>query len=271
MLEARQPFSDFVFSLVNSRGELRYLSASGQPVQDAAGAFAGYCGTAKDITRTVQVELRLSIEHAVTKLLEESASIEEAAPRIIRSICESLGWACGARWQPEGADNALRCAETWGVASAAIDAFLAATRRQAPSTRTGGLKRRAWTERQPTWILDVTREPSFRRAPHALDAGLHSACAFPIKLGAQVTGVMEFFSREMHQPDTELLDCMSFVGSQIGQFVQRTRAEQELRRSEERFRSLTELSSDFFWETDTASTAWCRRSTRARTAPSSRA
>jgi diguanylate cyclase (GGDEF)-like protein/PAS domain S-box-containing protein len=241
VLEAHQPFSDFVFKLANSRGELRYLSVSGQAVFDASGRFGGYCGTAKDITRTVQMELRLAIEHAVTRHLEQSGSIEEASPRIMRAICENLGWACGARSQPEGPDNALRCAETWGVSSAAIDAFLDATRQQrAHSAQAGGLTRRVWAERQPRWIVDVSREPGFRRASDALRAGLHSAFAFPIKLGAQVIGVMEFFSREMHQPDAELLDCMSYVGSQIGQFIQRTRAEEEQRR----FRTAIDVSAD---------------------------
>ena len=240
LLESRAPFSDFVFKLANSRGEVRYLSASGRPLHDANGRFQGYCGTAKDITRGVQMSLRLAIEHAVTRLLEQSASIEEAAPRIIRAICENLGWACGARWQPEGSEKVIRCAETWGVASAQIDAFLETTRGLPPVAGSGGLNRRAWTERKPTWILDVTREPSFRRAAQALKAGLHSAFAFPLKLGAQVIGVMEFFSREMHQPDAELLDCMSYVGSQIGQFIQRTRAEEELRR----FRTAMDVSAD---------------------------
>jgi PAS domain S-box-containing protein len=40
------------------------------------------------------------------------------------------------------------------------------------------------------------------------------------------------------------------IGSQIGQFVQRRRNEEELRKSEERFRSLTTLSSDWYWEQD---------------------
>jgi diguanylate cyclase (GGDEF)-like protein/PAS domain S-box-containing protein len=250
VLQARQPFTDFIFKRPDSKGGLRYISTSGQPMFDEKKRFAGYRGTAWDITQHVQVELRLAIEHAVTRVLEESNSIAGAAPQIIRVICETLGWACGARWEPGERDQALRCAETWGVASAGIDAFLEVTRRQAPSTQIGGLNRRAWAERKPMWIRDVTKDASFRRAPDAVKAGLHSAFAFPINVAAKVMGVMEFFSREMHQPDAELLDCMTYVGSQIGQFFQRKQAEEVLRESEARFRSLTALSSDWYWEQD---------------------
>src|SRR5262245_52290446 len=31
VLEAKQPFTDFIFKRVNARGELRYISTSGQP------------------------------------------------------------------------------------------------------------------------------------------------------------------------------------------------------------------------------------------------
>src|SRR5260370_42210026 len=43
---------------------------------------------------------------------------------------------------------------------------------------------------------------------------------------------------------------MHVIGSQIGQFVQRKEAEEVLRESEERFRNLTALSSDWYWEQD---------------------
>ena len=44
-----------------------------------------------------------------------------------------------------------------------------------------------------------------------------------------VLGVLEFFSREIRRPDEELLALLATVGSQIGQFIERKRAEEELR------------------------------------------
>ena len=42
-------------------------------------------------------------------------------------------------------------------------------------------------------------------------------------------GVIEFFSGEIRQPDQELLNMLATIGSQIGQFIERKRAEEALR------------------------------------------
>ncbi len=249
-MDAREPFYDFEYKRVEPDGRVRYIVTSGTPVFDAAGRFTGYRGIAKDVTERIQTKLRFAIEHGVTRILAEAGSIADAAPRIIRLVCETLGWACGSRWEPDQGGEAIRCAETWGVASADVEAFLEATRRLPPSTQPGGLNRRAWAKGEPLWMRDVTQEATFRRAPDALKAGLRSAFAFPIKVGAQVIGVMEFFSHDIHQPDEELLNATRYIGSQIGQFMERKRAEEALRENEARFRSLTELSSDWYWEQD---------------------
>ena len=66
----------------------------------------------------------------------------------------------------------------------------------------------------------------FLRGPIAEREGLHAAFAFPILLGGDVLGVIEFFSREIRQPEQELLNMMATLGSQVGQFIERKRAEQ---------------------------------------------
>jgi diguanylate cyclase (GGDEF)-like protein/PAS domain S-box-containing protein len=66
----------------------------------------------------------------------------------------------------------------------------------------------------------------------------------------ETMGVLSFTNRSVREPDERLLAAARVIGSQVGQFMRRMKAEASLRQSEARFRSLTEMSSDFFWETD---------------------
>jgi len=55
---------------------------------------------------------------------------------------------------------------------------------------------------------------------------------------------MEFFSRELREPDERLLWTMRVLGSQVGQFVTRRQAEEEVRASESRMRAMLEAALD---------------------------
>jgi PAS domain S-box-containing protein len=60
MLEARQPFRDFVYQATRSDGSPAYYKTSGKPVFDANGEFRGYRGTGTDVTalRAAETEAR---------------------------------------------------------------------------------------------------------------------------------------------------------------------------------------------------------------------
>src|SRR2546427_10734568 len=96
----------------------------------------------------------------------------------------------------------------------------------------------------PSWVCGVTKDAKFPRAPIAAQVGLHGACAFPILVGGDVTGVIELFSGEIQRPDDDLLQMMVALGSQIGLFIERKQAEQGLRESEMRFRSVLQSALD---------------------------
>jgi diguanylate cyclase (GGDEF)-like protein len=51
--------------------------------------------------------------------------------------------------------------------------------------------------------------------------------AFPIRDGNDVLGILEFFHTEVLEPDVVLLEITDSIGSQIGQFIVRRRAEAE--------------------------------------------
>jgi diguanylate cyclase (GGDEF)-like protein/PAS domain S-box-containing protein len=82
--------------------------------------------------------------------------------------------------------------------------------------------------------------------------GIRGACVFPVVSAGKCLAVLAFTAQEVRTPDQRLLRAASVIGAQIGQFLQRKSAEESLRESEARFRSLTQMSSDFFWETDEA-------------------
>ena len=64
-LTAQWSFSDFEFAVACADGQHRYYSLSGTPLYDAAGMFAGYCGTGLDITerKLAEIALRESEAH----------------------------------------------------------------------------------------------------------------------------------------------------------------------------------------------------------------
>jgi PAS domain S-box-containing protein len=162
-------------------------------------------------------------------VLAESASLVDAAPRMLESVCRALDWEFGALWNVDRAADCLRCAGIWHAPSQQFDEFATATKETTfPPGK--GLPGRVWSSGQPSWIFDVVHDPNFPRAPVADRAGLHAAFGFPLLTGETVFAVVEFFSRELRPPDEPLLAMLATVGRQIGLFVDGKRAQEELDR-----------------------------------------
>jgi light-regulated signal transduction histidine kinase (bacteriophytochrome) len=99
-----------------------------------------------------------------------------------------------------------------------------------------------WHARQPVWIPDVAREPGFLRATAADKAGLHGAFGFPVLVGSEMFGVIEFFGRDIEEEDRTWMEIAMAMGTQIGLFIERTRAQEHLRKATANLeRSNTEL------------------------------
>ena len=96
MLDAHQPFRDFIFPAVRFDGSLMYVKVSGKPRFDAKGAFLGYRGTGNDVTAAVradqaeaalrQVQAELAHVTRVTTLGELAASIAHEVNQPIAAV-----------------------------------------------------------------------------------------------------------------------------------------------------------------------------------------
>jgi len=225
-----ESITDFETMRMRKDGARINISISTTVMRDASGQPAGFISLATDITERKRGERRLQMEHAVTRIVEESRTVEDALPQLLRTIAEASGWVYGARWELDKAANLLRCMETWCVDAPEVREFMAFSRlrTQTPGASKGPIHQ-VWGSNAPVWIADVAQEINMRRGPAALKAGLHSIFAFPILVGEEFYGVIELFGREVRQPDPGLVGVVHTIGSQLGQFMARKAAEQNLR------------------------------------------
>jgi PAS domain S-box-containing protein len=190
------------------------------------------------------VAVLLRAEHAVARVLWSVTAEDEAYPELLAAIGSALGWDVAGHWEPTpGAPGSLRCVRTWRAPSVSGEAFLHATRTTmlAPGE---GLPGKVFESGEPAWISEVSTHRALPRAGAAARSGLRSAFAFPVRGAHDVLGAMEFFTSQHRPPDEDLLSTMTSLGSQIGQFVERCRAQRAMRESEARKTALLNASFD---------------------------
>ncbi|MBD2516212.1 PAS domain S-box protein [Nostoc sp. FACHB-973] len=229
-----------------------------------------------DITEQKRNQQLLSAHYTVTQILAETTVFANAVPLLLRSLCETLGWQLGIFWSVDEEINALHRIGSWHSSDLSIENFQVFNQ---PSTLAvgEGLASQAWGNGQPVWICELASDENFFAA----------AIELPIVLGNKVLGAMKFFTNQILQRDLDLLQMMSAIAIQIGQFIQqqqteekyrllekdltpvkkaqevmdlqeclsehqttlreRQQAEENLRHSEARYRSLAEASASIIW------------------------
>jgi diguanylate cyclase (GGDEF)-like protein/PAS domain S-box-containing protein len=249
-LEARLPFSDVLMWRNLPSGGRRYVSVSGEPLLDAKGRFTGYRGIGRDITKQKRIQQLLKLDHLVTRRLAEAASPSQGLSGALQAICETERWDCAQLWMPDDAGGVLRRLAHWSAPSDADAARFVTESAELVFAPGKGLLGAAWKSGEPLWVADTTQEALAVRKRLSEQTGLRAAAIFPVRFAGQVAAVLEFTSRHIRQPEKRLWQTLGAIGTQIGQFLQRSEAERAVRDSEARFRALTDLSSDWYWEQD---------------------
>jgi signal transduction histidine kinase/ActR/RegA family two-component response regulator len=203
-----------------------------------------FTGCLRDLGERKRSERRRAARLAVTQVLAEAETINAAAPRILQAVCESLGWDVGAFWIVDRQQQVLRCAEFWHAAAVQPAAFETLCR-QFTFPPGIGLPGRVWASVKPAWIPDVNLDDNFPRKPVALEEGFRGAFGFPVQVNNEVLGIVEFFSHEVREPDDDLLEMVATVGGQIGLFIQRRRAEEQLRNQNEELAAAARQKDEF--------------------------
>jgi signal transduction histidine kinase len=219
-------------------GKIGHWLTSYYLVRTRDGQALGLGAIVNDISARKRAEDLRITQFAVTRIIAESENRYDAIPALLRTICSGIHWDVGEFWRVDTEQDLLFWENDWRTL--AFDDMAFVTSHAATSERGVGLPGRVWASAQPEWVeqIDRLRSP---RAALAIEAGLHSAFAFPILGVGAVLGVMVFFSHQPAVLDRDLLKTMADIGSQIGQFFERAQAEQRLWQYTQRLRTLHTL------------------------------
>jgi hypothetical protein len=229
-------------------GSRRLIAWANTTLQDYEGGIEYIVATGIDISDVNQelrlrkrTEQHLKAQYSTTRVLAESTTINEGMPQILQGISESLGWNLSEFWVVDQQANTLNLLNIWYKISQGKQEFEILSRETtfAPGF---GLPGRVWASAEPVWIADVVENQNFLRSQIAAQAELHGAFGFPIRSGKKILGVITCFSNEIQQPDPDLAKVMHSIGEQVGQFIERKQAEEELQRQNLRSQLFTEIT-----------------------------
>jgi signal transduction histidine kinase len=170
----------------------------------------------------------LRAEHAITRLLAVAEDINEAADGVLKILMESLDLDAGIFWQLDASRQVLRAASVRLRPGREYLAKFARRRRSAPLAKGEELAGRAWRELLPVCILV---EPGPTEVSEVGGMPTRSGLAFPIQSGGTAHGALEFWSHRSLHLNTPVLNMLSAIGSELGQFIQRRDAQAALRRA----------------------------------------
>jgi diguanylate cyclase (GGDEF)-like protein/PAS domain S-box-containing protein len=263
LLAQRKAFRDFRYSRIMSEGLLRHVSVTGSPIFDAAGTFTGYRGIGRDVTADVLIEQRLArLRDFYAALSKANEAIIHARDeqRLFDEICEvavTYGHTIFARICLINADTGF------------LDNVAVFGDHQGYPYNTSISVRPDVTEGQgPAGIALRTGIPYVGNdiqaddenafwLPAMLATGARAMVVCPLSRGGEVVGSLHLYAAERNWFDEglvaligELVANISFALDNFERERTRQRTAAALKESEERFRSLTELSNDWYWEQD---------------------
>lgn len=182
----------------------------------------------------------------------EARRLEPALQTCLDEVCAHTGWQVGHAYLLDRDTGELAPTTVWHLADEetfrAFRELTEATRFQRGEGLVGGVLESG----QPEWVPDVTRFPRFKRGSADGALRVRAGMVFPILVGHEAVGVLEFYSTSAVGVDEPLLDVMAQVGIQIGRVVERIRADEALRSSEAKFAGIISISSDAVVSVDEA-------------------
>ncbi len=227
ILQQRRSFSGLINTAIHRDGHRVVLETSGTPILTQDGLLLGYRGVDRDVTARAEAERRTAMQATVSQVLAEAVVLEETAQRILETICRAEEFDFGALWNLNRLTDQFVPLAVWCGPEGSTDALAEQTRDSALAQGTD-LPGRVWSTGGFLALNeDALRAASTRDA--LTRSGLNGALCVPIQHASEVIGALEVFSRSPLSVDPVQLDVLMGIGRQVGQYLVRHLAQEELR------------------------------------------
>jgi PAS domain S-box-containing protein len=183
----------------------------------------------------MQRDRRVALQLVVSEIVGENRSPEIASERILEALCLSQGWDAALRWEVNLDKTQLEFCSGWSAPGRPVTSLI----RESVLMRLGlgeEMAGRAWREGKPIWIANLASEGFGDHALNAMNEGMISGCAVPVRVGKSVLAVLEFYCHYSRRENRESMAAVETVASSLGQMLARSyeqsRAEKLYRQQE---------------------------------------
>ena len=289
-IKAHGQIRDFETQFHTKSGEIRDFMLSGTKVTMDGQACLLLVNV--DITARKRMEAAEREKNALSALLNaitqaggNTVDVDEIMATCLREVCLFTGWPVGHVYKLDALDKRrLASSSIWHFRNSKKYAPFRRASTNLFFTKGAGLPGRTFELGEPLWIKNIKVEQGFPRAAVAAECGLHDAFALPILIRGKVVAVLEFFAPGIPEPSEAFVQAMRLLDTQVGRVIERAQADVALREahdeletrviertnqlreeveersriqealveSEQRFKDMVEAGSDWIWEMDSA-------------------
>jgi PAS domain S-box-containing protein len=210
-------------------------------VRDRRGRPTLAIAMVRDLTQMKRSEQERRFFEFMFKLIGEAEDSHAVLTAAVQTICHFTRCGMGQVWLPAG--EVLICSPTWYFSGYGFEKLHAASE-QLDYGRGEGLPGLAWATGKPQLVTDVRDADRFDRAVPAQRAGVREAMAVPVMGATGAVAVLELFVTHDRAGEPGRLERIATVAAELGPLVERRRAEEALRASEQRFRAVTDAAVD---------------------------
>ncbi|MBK9334900.1 MAG: GAF domain-containing protein [Ignavibacteria bacterium] len=214
------------YRLRSENGDYRWVLEKGIPRYEGD-YFAGYIGSCLDINERKRNENFLKIQYEVSKTLSESGTIEEASRNLLKNVCMGINWNFGILWLADEKNEILNAESYWSEDDNEVKIYSELENPYKIFNKGIGYPGIVFKDGKSKWSRDIGSDMSFLRKDAASKMGWNSAMSIPVSNGKEIIAVIECFNKIGIEEKQELIDVLESAARQIGNFIERKKAEEK--------------------------------------------